>query len=272
MGFLEDDFCDIIEKARVGLGISYDVLSKSTNIPEDRLVSLESGGCIPDAGDVSLLSNALRLDGGKLSDIAFGRWKPEVFPKFLNDYVITIDGNLGGYGVKAYTLFDKISNRAVLIDTASNPETILSTIKKLKLSLKSIYITHFHTDHTGGLDRILEVFPAQVYSGRKSPFNSSAGHILKDGDVFEFGNSAIECIKTPGHTSESFCYKYNGVCFVGDTLFAGSIGRSNPSSLYSKHLESVNRKILSLPGDTVILPGHGPATTVGEEREHNPFV
>ena len=76
---------------------------------------------------------------------------------------------------------------------------------------------------------------------------------------------------TPGHTPGGVCYRANDYCFVGDTLFAGSIGRANPSTLYPAHLESVRRRVLTLPDQLILFPGHGPATTVREEKEHNPF-
>ena len=89
------------------------------------------------------------------------------------------------------------------------------------------------------------------------------------------GRLELRCLLTPGHTPGGVCYRvdmpWGPVCFVGDTLFAGSIGRSNPAQLYETHLESVRSQVLSLPPDGVLLPGHGPGTTVGEELDHNPF-
>jgi hydroxyacylglutathione hydrolase len=90
------------------------------------------------------------------------------------------------------------------------------------------------------------------------------------------GALEVNCMVTPGHTPGGFCYRVRlgkqDVCFVGDTLFAGSVGRANPFSLYPQHLESLRRRLLTLPDATVLLPGHGPGTTVAEEREHNPFA
>ena len=84
-----------------------------------------------------------------------------------------------------------------------------------------------------------------------------------------------ECVRTPGHTPGGICYRartqHHEICFVGDTLFAGWVGRANPFSLYPAHLDSVRNRVLQLPKDTILFPGHGPNTTVGEELEHNPF-
>jgi glyoxylase-like metal-dependent hydrolase (beta-lactamase superfamily II) len=95
------------------------------------------------------------------------------------------------------------------------------------------------------------------------------------GRTIRAGRLELQCLETPGHTAGGICYRvempWGPVSFVGDTLFAGSIGRSNPAQLYHTHLESVTRQVLSLPPDCLLLPGHGPGTTVEEELEHNPF-
>ena len=95
------------------------------------------------------------------------------------------------------------------------------------------------------------------------------------GGTIRVGKLEIRCLATPGHTTGGICYRvempWGPVSFVGDTLFAGSIGRSNPAQLYHTHLESVQRHVMTLPPDCLLLPGHGPGTTVQEELEHNPF-
>ncbi|HEV2174470.1 MAG TPA: MBL fold metallo-hydrolase, partial [Nitrospira sp.] len=95
------------------------------------------------------------------------------------------------------------------------------------------------------------------------------------GRTISVGRLTIHCLATPGHTPGGICYRvempWGPVAFVGDTLFAGSIGRSNPAQLYHTHLESVRRHVLTLPEDCLLLPGHGPGTTVREEFDHNPF-
>ena len=94
--------------------------------------------------------------------------------------------------------------------------------------------------------------------------------------VIQVGGLSVRCMATPGHTPGGICYRVEQgtqqICFVGDTLFAGSIGRANPFSLYPAHLDSVRRRVLTLPARTVLFPGHGPATTVSEELSHNPFA
>ena len=100
-------------------------------------------------------------------------------------------------------------------------------------------------------------------------------HAPQDGRTIAVGRLRVHCLATPGHTPGGICYRVDDpampLCFVGDTLFAGSIGRSNPSSLYHTHLASVRTRVLGLPPAYRLLPGHGPATTVEEELAHNPF-
>jgi glyoxylase-like metal-dependent hydrolase (beta-lactamase superfamily II) len=169
-----------------------------------------------------------------------------------------------------------------MIDTGYNAKEMLSTIKQRNLKLTSICLTHAHADHAGGLDQILAEWPVPVYLGEGDfdllPWKPSKDRVRvpKDRETIGVGNLNFEFLATPGHTPGGFCYRMGRqqeeLCFVGDTLFAGSVGRSNPFSLYSSHLRSVREVVLQLPEETILLPGHGPATTVREEVLHNPFT
>jgi glyoxylase-like metal-dependent hydrolase (beta-lactamase superfamily II) len=101
-------------------------------------------------------------------------------------------------------------------------------------------------------------------------------HVPKEDGTLEVGGLWLRFMPTPGHTPGGVCYRLEQadqpICFVGDTLFAGSIGRSNPAGLYPSHLDSVRRRVLALAPETRLFPGHGPATTVHEELLHNPFA
>jgi glyoxylase-like metal-dependent hydrolase (beta-lactamase superfamily II) len=150
-----------------------------------------------------------------------------------------------------------------------------------RLRLVAICLTHGHTDHAEGIERLLRHREVPVYLGPADVNllgwrpRSDLLAAPKDGLTVRVGRRVVQCLVTPGHTPGGICYRVDDtqqpVCFVGDTLFAGSVGRSNPSTLYETHLNSVRTQVLALSPAYRLLPGHGPATTVEEERAHNPF-
>ena len=281
---LEDDFCDIIKKARLGQSQSLAAIAQRAQIPEQELQYLEKGSRLPTRTEVQTLSQALGLRTQPLTDIAIHGWLPQSPPSWAdqNGFVMTVLGDIGGYEVKGYILSDSGTAEAVLIDTGYNPRQMLTTLKNYNLTLTGVCLTHGHADHAGGLDRILDEWPVPVYLGEedynllpwKPPQHSLS--TPQNGQSIPVGTLNVECLATPGHTSGGFCYRVcrsnHELCFVGDTLFAGSVGRSNPFSLYPSHLTSVRNVVLQLAKKTVLLPGHGPATTVEEEHIHNPFA
>ena len=227
------------------------------------------------------MARALELKGDAMAAVSVKGWMPASSPAWVPFLVVTIRGDIGGYEVKGYVLFDPQTNQAVLIDTAYNAPAMLAVLKERNLTLVGVCLTHGHMDHAGGLDRILAEWPVPVYLGNgdfplvpwKPPRESMI--VPMDKQPIAVGTLRVECLATPGHTPGGFCYHVpsqgHAVCFVGDTLFAGSVGGSNPFSLYPDHLVSVRDRVLQLRPDTVLLPGHGPPTTVKEERVTNPF-
>lgn len=276
---LEDDFCDIIKKARLGQGLSLGDVAFRSGVPAGELSVLERGGRKPTEAEVHGLASALGLRAGPLADIALKDWLPRPSP--LLAMVVTIHGDIGGYPVKGYILYDEQSKEAILIDTGSNPVAALETLQRIGLRLAGLCLTHGHADHAGGTDEILQHWQVPVFLGKGDTGLLSwrpPQRLLispEDGRLIPVGRFTIRCMTTPGHTPGGMCYRVeqgdHDLCFVGDTLFAGSIGRANPPSLYPQHLESVRRRVLTLPAGAVLLPGHGPGTTVGEELAHNPF-
>jgi glyoxylase-like metal-dependent hydrolase (beta-lactamase superfamily II) len=281
---LEDDFCDIIKKARLGQSQSVAAVAQRSEISEPDLQLLEKGTRAPNPTEVQALSSTLGLRSQPLIEIAINGWEPKPSPEWIREksVVITILGDIGGYAVKGYLLFDPKTQKTVMIDTGYNAKEMLSTIKQQNLKLTAICLTHGHADHAGGLARILAEWPVPVYLGEGDfdllPWKPSRDRVTipKDKERIAVGNLNLECLATPGHTPGGFCYRmrrqHEELCFVGDTLFAGSVGRSNPFSLYSSHLRSVREVVLQIPEEAILLPGHGPATTVREERTHNPFA
>jgi glyoxylase-like metal-dependent hydrolase (beta-lactamase superfamily II) len=275
---LEDEFCDILKKARTGRGLSVADVSTQSGVSITDISALERGEPVRDRTAVQALAEALRLRADPLAQIALDKWEP--MAQNQPEWIQTVHGSIGGYGVQGYIVSDE--GEAVVIDTAYNAPAMIEVLEKHKLRLVGICLTHGHADHAEGIDRLLDHREAPVYLGPEDiellAWRPRAELLAApaDGHTIRVGHRTIHCLATPGHTPGGICYRVDDlsqpVCFVGDTLFAGSIGRSNPSNLYVTHLRSVNYRVLALGPDYRLLPGHGPATTVAEERNHNPFA
>lgn len=275
---LEDDFCDILKKARRGRGLSMSDLAQASGLSAGDVTILERGGRLPTKGEIDALAAALHLRTAPLLHIVLDRWMPA--PPRAAGPVETVMGDINGYAVKGYVVYDL--GEALFVDTAYNEEAMLEVLERKNLTLKAVCLTHGHSDHAGGLDVILQHHRVPVYLGmgdRPMLGWIPPGELMMsttDGQTVAVGRLTMRFVVTPGHTPGGICYRVEGAghdaCFVGDTLFAGSIGGSNPASLYQTHLQSVRTRVLTLPPDTTLLPGHGPATTVREELAHNPFA
>jgi len=275
---LEDEFVDIIKKARTGQGFSVGDVARMTELPSGNVTGLERGVCPPDRTEVLALAEALGLRPGPLEQIAIEKWEPLAQPP--TTWVETIQGSINGYGVQGYVVHD--GGEAVLIDTAYNAPAMIEFLSTHRLRLMGICLTHGHADHADGIDRILKFRDVPVYLGAEDvdllSWRPPAAQLKapEHGQTITVGRLTIHCLSTPGHTPGGICYRVDAelqrLCFVGDTLFAGSVGRSNPSMLYQTHLRSVRTRVLGLSPEYRLLPGHGPATTVREELDHNPFA
>ncbi|THJ09374.1 MAG: MBL fold metallo-hydrolase [Nitrospira sp. CG24C] len=275
---LEDDFCDIIKKARMGQAWSVADVARMAGLPDGDLTALERGARPPDRSEVQALAKALGLRPGPLEQIAIEKWEPVAQQSMA--WVERIRGSINGYGVQGYVVHD--GGEALLIDTAYNAPAMIEFLSRRQLRLMGICLTHGHADHADGIDQILNYCQAPVYLGTEDidllSWRPPAAQMKtpEQGQTIAVGRLRVQCLTTPGHTPGGICYRVDAgsehVCFVGDTLFAGSIGRSNPSTLYQTHLRSVRTRVLELSPEYQLLPGHGPATTVREELGHNPFV
>ena len=274
---LEDDFSDIIKKARMGLAMPVGDLARISGLFAAEITALERGARPPTAEEILALAAVLKLRPEPLGQIAMQGWAPAPIPGTFKS-VKTVNGSVGGYAVKGYLLHD--AGDVILIDTAYNAPAMIELVERHRLKLKAICLTHGHSDHADGLEQILARWKVPVYLGAEDEsllsWRPSSDLVSPDdGTSITLGALRVSCLRTPGHTPGGICYQVQGaghpLCFVGDTLFAGSIGRANPFPLYPTHLDSVRRRVLGLSPDHVLLPGHGPATTVREELEHNPF-
>ncbi len=198
----------------------------------------------------------------------------------------------GSCVANSYVLTKENSNKAILIDSCGANEKILDYISKCGCELSAIFLTHGHFDHIEGVMELREQTGARVYifnsenkflSDRSlnlsdsndfiENINNSADVLLYDGDVIKVGDFEIKVIHTPGHTSGSVCYMVGNEIFTGDTLFKQSIGRSDfPTGNYDTEIDSIYNNLFSLADDVKVYPGHGLSTTIGREKEENPFL
>lgn len=191
-------------------------------------------------------------------------------------------------------LWDDNTKSAVVIDPGDDVKTIEEVLRKNNLHVEAIFITHAHIDHIGGAHELKKLTGAPVYMNLEDEFLARALNLqaswlalpvfpetpeidvsVRDGDRYRFGNAEITALHTPGHTPGSICLWLPSEkrLFAGDTLFQGSIGRTDlPGGDATKILRSIHEKLLVLPEDTLVIPGHGPATTIGQEKEMNPFL
>ncbi|MBP8116486.1 MAG: MBL fold metallo-hydrolase [Nitrospira sp.] len=274
---LEDELSDILKKARNGQQRSVADVAGASGLSETEVTELERGQSPRSREQVHAVAQALGLMAEPLTQVVDG-WTPQAVPLSV-PHVETVLGSVGGYEVKGYIVHD--GGEAVVIDTAYNASGMLAALAKRKLRLRAICLTHGHSDHAEGMEAILKTYPVPVYLGPDDldllswrP-SQELLHVPQRGETLPVGGLTIRFMPTPGHTPGGVCYVVEQagapICFVGDTLFAGSIGRSNPAGLYETHLESVRKQVLTLVPDTRLFPGHGPATTVREEVLHNPF-
>jgi glyoxylase-like metal-dependent hydrolase (beta-lactamase superfamily II) len=275
---LEDELSDILKKARMGQQRSVADVARASGLPEVELVELERGHAPRHREQVQAVARALGLREEPLAQVAEG-WMPQALPASVA-HIETVLGSIGGYEVKGYVVHDR--GEAILMDTAYNSTAMLELLERRKLRLRAICLTHGHADHAEGIEQILKAGSVPVYLGpddldllRWRPSREVLS-LPRDDQTLQIGGLTVRFMRTPGHTPGGICYRVEQaglpICFVGDTLFAGSIGRSNRAGLYQTHLESVRRRVLALSADTLLFPGHGPATTVREELLHNPFA
>ncbi len=175
--------------------------------------------------------------------------------------------NMGPYNNNGYIVACAETREAVIIDTPAEPEKLLSELGDVKV--KAILITHGHQDHLLGFEEITGQVDAPVGVGEADVelLPSPPDIILRDGATIEVGNQTIQLLSTPGHTSGSTCLLIGRHLFSGDTLFPGGPGKSRSPEAFKQEIDSITRKLLVLPDDTAVYPGHGDDTTIGQARQ-----
>jgi hydroxyacylglutathione hydrolase len=181
---------------------------------------------------------------------------------------------VGPYQANCYLLGCKKTMEGVVIDPGADAYRIVREISKAGLRIKYIIITHGHPDHTGDARELKEIIKAPVWIHRLDAYGIgfTPDGTLFDGQEIEAGTYRLRIIHTPGHSPGGVCISGPGVVFTGDTLFAGSIGRTDfPGGDHNRLIKGVKERIFPLGDGLRIYPGHGPSSTIGHEKMHNPF-
>ncbi len=263
---LEDNFGDVIGKAQKGLEISDAELAEKARVDASLLRKLRNGQF--DELALWRIAPVLGLGARALADLAQNEYRPSVQEI---DGLAVFNTPFHDMQVNAYLLWDAKSRAAVAFDTGADCREMLAKVKKEKLEVKMILLTHAHTDHVADLTRLKKETGAPVYISEREPI--AGAEEISEGREFEVGKLRIKALLTWGHSRGGMTFFVTGLkqpmAVVGDSIFAGSMGGGNSS--YKEALKNNLEKILTLPDNTIICPGHGPLTTVGEEKAHNPF-
>jgi hydroxyacylglutathione hydrolase len=181
---------------------------------------------------------------------------------------------VGPYQANCYILGCAKTGEGLVIDPGGEVLRIAEQLSRNKLRIRYILITHGHFDHTGGADELRRITgaPVLIHALDSPSLGFEADGHLTDGQLLHVGTYELSVIHTPGHSPGGMCFQAPGVVFTGDTLFAGSVGRTDfPGGSHEQLIQAVRTKIFPLGDDIRVYPGHGPATTIGRERRYNPF-
>jgi glyoxylase-like metal-dependent hydrolase (beta-lactamase superfamily II) len=270
---LEDHIGDVIRKARLASGVEESAVAKAAGIDAATLQELERSGRSITPPKWDSLASAIGLAGRKLTGLSNG-WQPE--PVDLANWreIRVVTTSREGNSVNCYLIWDEVSREAAVFDTGWDAAPLLDLIQQNELQLKHLFLTHTHEDHIAGMGGLRERFPKlHLHTNSKS---APPQHRNRANDFLHLGSLRITNRETPGHAEDGVIYIVGNwpedaphVALVGDTIFAGSMatGFQSPSILKQK----IEEQIFSLPADTLLCPGHGPLTTVEQEKGHNPF-
>lgn len=197
---------------------------------------------------------------------------------------------VGALEVNCYVVADEETKEGFVVDPGDNVDVLLDFINKNEIKLKYIINTHCHFDHIGGNKKLKEATGAELLIheaelplleraegsaalwGFRVEQSPNPTRFLNDGDILIVGSITVEVIHTPGHSPGGICLKFNNKVISGDTLFAGGVGRTDfPGGDGYTLIKSIKERLFTLPDNTEVYPGHGPGTTIGNEKIYNPF-
>jgi hydroxyacylglutathione hydrolase len=264
---LEDTAADIVGKAQRGLCLSDSQLAERAGVTAEQVRRLRDGAF--DEETIRGVAPPLQLDANSLWKLASGRWHPEQVEEVAG--LAQFNTTYGDMTVNAYLVWDPQTREAVAFDTGADSSAMLQRAAVDDLSVMLILLTHSHPDHIADLPRLSSGSGAPIFISSLEPLRDV--QTIGEGKTFKVGPLQIEARLTAGHSAGGLTYVVNGLsrplAIVGDSLFAASMGGGAVS--YEDAVRNNLEKILTLPDETIVCPGHGPMTTVGKEKRENPF-
>ena len=266
---LEDNYTDVIGKSQRGLKVDDARLCELAEVTPADLAAVKAGR--PIDAVIRRIARHLRLSPDALEAMAHQAWYPEQ-PEFKHGFAI-FNTPYEDMTVNSYLVWDSSTRAAAAFDTGGNCDGMLDVIKAEKLRVAAIYLTHTHVDHIADLAKLHAATGASVWASEREPVDFPGAKTFKENEHFHHGSLAIKTLSTWGHSPGQTTYYITGLSWplaiVGDSLFASSMGGS--ATNFEDQFNTTSRKILTLPRDTVIASGHGPLTSVDQEKRHNPF-
>ena len=274
---LEDEFGDIVGKARRGREIEPAVLARQAGLSTEALHRIENCEWSPDEAVVESLAEGLELHLEKLKVSAAKRYFP-LYPSGhpLDGMVVEMMVLGDDFLVNGYVVGCKKTGKGAIIDPGFDAEKILIAVEATGLEIEQVLLTHGHGDHVGALSEICQAMEAPAFIHAADVPLLGPGSTKIEGEIVEgkaiaVGHQFFLPQVTPGHTRGGITLVNDQVAFVGDALFAGSLGGTRNRADYDLQRQAVKAKVLGLEDRVILFPGHGPATTVGEEKINNPF-
>lgn len=266
---LEDNFNDVINKAQRGLKLSDADLAARAEVSAEDLAAVKEGR--PIDAVVRRVARHLRLSPDALEALAHKRWYPQLpdFPKGFAAFNTPYEDMT----VNSYLVWDARARVAAAFDTGATAQAMLDLIHTEGLTLRYIFLTHTHEDHIADLPRLAAETKAEVWVHEQEPLDFPAAKRFRENAHFHVGELAIKTLLTSGHSPGMTTFFITGLSWplaiVGDAVFASSMGGS--PTHFADQYRNNREKIFTLPRDTVLACGHGPLTTLAQEKEHNPF-
>jgi len=275
---LEDEFGDVIGKARRGLGLEPADVARRADLDAAAVQSMEDYERQPTRAESDCVAAALELHAPSLWDVASEAWRPQAqAPRLAGGLQVRMIPH-PPMRVTMYIVGDPATGDALVVDPGALPETVLQTVSESGWGVTAYIITHGDADHIDALAAVYAQAPAPVWVHEGAQplvhgVDEANLNVVTSDGPFTVGPFALEALETPGHAPGHMAYALRDGVLVGDTVFAGSIGGTRTGNLgYAGQLDAIRKKLMIRDDDTKFFPGHGPPTTVGEEKLHNPFL